>query len=155
MNRNGAQRACQLRPRCIRAARPRTQMQTNQSTNQSINQSEWACNFMPQLLYPQWKRHLYQMEQKIRRAPELVCRNFSEEINLLILLGITLRFLCLPAHGLVTILTMLSGSGKGLKLTFVPYKVAASTVLHRSAWGMSSWSLSQQMNTVPNDDLKP
>jgi len=92
-------------------------------------------------------------EQNIRRAPELACRNSGAKINLLILLGI--QYLCRPAHGLVTILTMLSGCGKGLKWTFLPCKVAASTVLHRFAWGMSFSSLSRQTNTVPDDDLKP
>jgi hypothetical protein len=45
---------------------------------------------MPQPLYPWWKRLLYQIEQEFRRGPELICRNFGEEINLLIVLRVTL-----------------------------------------------------------------
>jgi hypothetical protein len=39
-------------------------------------------------------------------------------------------------------------------LVSVPCMVAASMVLHQFAWEISFWSLSQQMNTVPDDDLK-
>jgi hypothetical protein len=41
-----------------------------------------------------------------------------------------------------------------LKASFLPCMVAASMVLHQFAWGISFWSLSQQTNTVPDDDLK-